>query len=220
MITRILRPVLLLLFASAFIPASAADIKHGSESVWVDPGWRRTLVRYAITFDEQGMSTTVLDFEILALDHKGVEAISQQVFGYNSYFDELVASDLATVKADGRVIAADQRAVHDEPASAEISSPYFAELRKRIIAYSDVAPGDKVRGRVVYKDKRPVFAGEFAQFWNQPLDQPPEVIELLSTGLPPSRCEPLHETSSTAKRGSATGSSITFASSKSRPCRG
>jgi TPR repeat protein len=182
MIAWVSRPLLLLLIVATFIPASAADVKHGSEPVWVDPGWRRTSVRYAITFDEQGTSTTVFDFEILALDQKGVEAISQQVLDYNSYFDELVASDLATVKADGRIIAADQRAVRDEPASADISSPYFDEQRKRIIAYSDVAPGDKVRGRIVYKDKRPVFAGEFARFWNQPLDQPPEVIELTLDG--------------------------------------
>jgi hypothetical protein len=155
MIAWVSRPLLLLLIVATFIPASAADVKHGSEPVWVDPGWRRTSVRYAITFDEQGTSTTVFDFEILALDQKGVEAISQQVLDYNSYFDELVASDLATVKADGRIIAADQRAVRDEPASADISSPYFDEQRKRIIAYSDVAPGDKVRGRIVYKDKQP-----------------------------------------------------------------
>jgi TPR repeat protein len=183
MIMRILRPLLLLLIVSAYMPASAAaGIKGGSEPVWVDPGWRRTSVRYAISFDEQGLSTTVFDYEIQALDQKGVEAISQQVLAYNGYFNELVTSDLATVKADGRIIAVDQRAIHDVPASAEISSPYFDEQRNTIIAYSDVAPGDKVRGRIVYKDKRPLFAGEFAQFWNQPLDQPPEVIELTLDG--------------------------------------
>lgn len=52
MIARILWPLLLLLIASALIPAAAAETKHGFEPVWVDPGWRRTLVRYAITFDE------------------------------------------------------------------------------------------------------------------------------------------------------------------------
>jgi TPR repeat protein/transglutaminase-like putative cysteine protease len=182
MITRIVWPLLLLLIASAVVGAGAADIKHGSEPAWVDPGWRRTMARYAITFDEQGMSTTVFDFEILAVDHKGVDAISQQVATYNSYFEELVATDLATVKADGRVIPADERAVHDEPASADIASPYFDEQRKRIIAYSDVAPGDKIRGRFVSKDKRPVFPGQFAGFWGQSLDQPPEVIELTLDG--------------------------------------
>ena len=33
------------------------------------------------------MSTTVFDFEIQALDEKGAEAISQQTFTYNSYFE-------------------------------------------------------------------------------------------------------------------------------------
>jgi TPR repeat protein len=183
MLRCILRSVLLLLIAAASIPASAADdVKRSSEPAWVDPGWRRTLVRYAITFDAHGMSTTVLDFEVLALDQKGAEAISQRVFSYNSYFDELTAGDLATVKADGRVIAADARAVRDEPDSADISSLYFDERRKRIVAFSDVAPGDKVKGRIVYQAKRPEFPGEFAGYWHQSLDQPPEVIELTLDG--------------------------------------
>jgi TPR repeat protein/transglutaminase-like putative cysteine protease len=135
------------------------------------------------------LSTTVFDFEIQALDEKGAEAISQQAIAYNSYFDDLATSDLATVKADGRVIAVDERAIHDQPASADSSSPYFDEQRQRIIAYSNVAPGDKVRGRLIYRDKRPVFAGEFAHYWSQPADQPPEVIELTLDG-PASR--PLH----------------------------
>jgi len=93
MLRSILRPLLLLLIASAFMPAHAADISEVPNRPG-HPGWRRTLVRYAITFDAQGMSTTVLDFEVLALDQKGAEAISQRVFSYNSYFDELTAAIL------------------------------------------------------------------------------------------------------------------------------
>jgi TPR repeat protein len=157
--------------------------------VWIDPGWRRTVSRYAVTFDEQGLSTTIFDFEIQALDEKGAAAISQQAVGYNSYFDDVASSDLATVKADGTVIAVDDRAIRDQPASADSSSPYFDEQRLRIIAYSNVAPGDKIRGRLIYRDKRPVFAGEFAHYWSLPLDQPPEVMDLTLDG-PASR--PLH----------------------------
>jgi hypothetical protein len=100
----------------------------------------------------------------------------------NGYFSELRLDDLATLKADGGVIAVDERAIRDQPASADISSPYFDEQRQRIIAYSNVAPGDKVRGRLTYKAKRPEFAGEFAYYWSQPADQPPEVIELTLDG--------------------------------------
>ena len=62
--------------------ANAADTTNTHQGpVWVDPGWRRTVSRYTVTFDEQGLSTTVFDFEIQALDEKGAEAISQQSFG-------------------------------------------------------------------------------------------------------------------------------------------
>ena len=155
---------------------------HDQGLAWVDPGWRRTVARYAVTFDEQGLSTTVFDFEIKALNEKGAEAIAQQTVAYNSYFDELSSSELATLKADGSVIAVDQRAIRDQPASADSSSPYFDERRQRIIAYPHVAPGDKIKGRLTYKAKRPMFAGEFARYWSQPADQPPETIELTIDG--------------------------------------
>src|SRR6202043_194039 len=190
MIARIYPALLLLLISSPFVAANAADTTGAyHESIWVDPGWRRTVSRYNVTFDEQGLSTTVFDFEIQALDDRGAEAISQQIVTYNSYFSELTLHDLATLKADGSVITVDQRAIRDQPASADTSSPYFDERRQRIVAYSNVAPGDKVTGRLVYKAKRPEFAGEFAYYWSQPADQPPEVIDLTLDG-PASK--PLH----------------------------
>jgi TPR repeat protein len=181
MIGRVLWLLLVLLtWAGGLSPGAAAE--RSAPPAWVDPGWRRTVVRYAVTFDERGLSTTVFDFEILALDPKGAEAIAQRVLPYNSYYGDLTVSDLATVKADGSVIAVDPRAVRDQPASADMSSPYFGEERSRVIAYSDVGPGDKVKGRAIYRDKRPRFAGEFERSWTEPLDQPPEVIELTLDG--------------------------------------
>jgi hypothetical protein len=190
MIARICPALLLLLISWTSVAANAADAGGvQQEPAWVDPGWRRTVSRYSVTFDEQGLSTTVFDFEIQALDERGAEAISQQTFAYNSYFAELISSGLATLKADGSVTAVDERAIRDQPASADISSPYFDEQRLRIIAYSHVVPGDKIKGRLIYKAKRPEFAGEFARIWSQPADQPPESIEITLDG-PASR--PLH----------------------------
>ena len=60
------------------------------------------------------------------------------------------------------MIAVDERAIRDQPASAEPSSPSFGEERRRIIAYSHVAAGDKIKGRLVFKSKKADFAGEFA----------------------------------------------------------
>ena len=182
--------LLLLLISPFFVVANAAETTGLVQGpVWVDPGWRRTVSRYTVTFDEQGLSTSVFEFEIEALDEKGAQAISQQSFAYNSYFNELTSSDLATLKADSSVIAVDERAIRDQPASADASSPYFDEQRQRIIAFPHVVAGDKVRGRLITRAKRPMFAGEFARYWSQPADQPPELIELTLEG-PASK--PLH----------------------------
>ena len=189
MIARICQALLWLLVSSSFVAADTGTTGADQRSVWVDPGWRQTVSRYKVTFDEQGLSTTVFDFEIQALDEKGAEAISQHTVAYNSYFNELTADDLATLTADGSVIAVDARAIRDQPASANTSSPYFDEQRRRLIAYSNVVPGDKIRGRLIYKAKRPEFAGEFADFWSQTADQPPELIEITIDG-PASK--PLH----------------------------
>jgi TPR repeat protein/transglutaminase-like putative cysteine protease len=179
---RILWSLLLWSLAAALAHAGPADPKNVSKAAWVDPGWRQTLDRCAVSFDEQGLSTTICDFEFTALDRKGVEAVSRQVFTYNGYFDELFTHDLATVKVDGRVIAVDEHAIHDEAASTDVSSPYFNERRNRIIAFSDVAAGDKVRGRLTYKDRRPMLPGEFARAWYVAPTDPPEVMELTLDG--------------------------------------
>jgi hypothetical protein len=173
-VARLVWPLLVLLITAAgFSPNAAAN--PDSAPAWIDPGRRRTVVRYAVAFDGKGLSPTVLDFEILALDQKKVPSD-------NSYFGEPTVSDLATVKAGAQVIAVDALAVRDQPASADISSPYYDETRNRIIAYSGVQAGDKVRRRAVYNDKRPRFAAQFEGFWIQSSDQPPEVVELTIDG--------------------------------------
>ncbi|MGV7215849.1 DUF3857 domain-containing protein [Bradyrhizobium sp. UFLA05-112] len=140
------------------------------------------MARHTITFDETGLSNEVFEFEIKALDEKGAEAIAQQSFQYNSYFDELSSTELATHKADGSVAAVDERAIRDQPASTDSSSPYFDEVRNRIIAFPHVAPGDSIRGRLVYKTKQARFPGEFARVWSEPAGQPPEVLEVIVDG--------------------------------------
>lgn len=156
MMRHVYSALMVLLVSSAFVAAKAGDANPS------DPGWLRTVGHYDVTFDEQGRSTTVFDFEIQAANDRGAEAISQQTFAYNSYLSELSTTDLATLKADGRQIAVDERAIRDQPASADSSSPSFGEERRRIISYSHVAAGDRIRGRLVFKSKKADFAGEFA----------------------------------------------------------
>ncbi|WP_240535210.1 DUF3857 domain-containing protein [Bradyrhizobium sp. YR681] len=158
--------------------SSGPDAKPG----WIDPGWRRTLARHTVTFDEAGLSNEVFEFEIKALDEKGAEAIAQQRFQYNSYFEELSSTELATHKADGGVVAVDERAIRDQPASTDSSSPYFDEVRDRIIAFPHVAAGDSIRGRLVYKAKQARFPGEFARVWSQRASRPPELLEVIVDG--------------------------------------
>jgi TPR repeat protein len=181
--------LLLLSFSSSFAACRAAEADVPRRPGWVDPGWRRTICHYNVSFDAQGFSTTVFEFEIQALDERGAAAISLQSYPYNSHFTEVTASDLMTVKADGSVIAVDERAIRDQPVSTDIASPYLDEARLKIIAFSQVAAGDKIKGRLVYKSRKPTFAGAFARYWIQPADQPPEVIELTLDG-PASK--PLH----------------------------
>ena len=182
--------VLAVIMLAALLPGQAVA-QNGSDDGanrkpalgrWIDPGWRRTLARHDVRFEEDGTSRTVFEFEILLTDSKGLRSVAQQVFGYNSYFKELAVSDLATVKADGRLIPVDPRAVNDQPAFANPSSPYFDESRIVTISYPDVAPGDRVRGRLVYSSKRPEFPGAFAHVWEQPQDRPPETMELTLNG--------------------------------------
>src|SRR5262249_41975674 len=100
-------------------PQAGAKPQEKPESGWIDPGWRRTAARYDVRFGEEGRSRSVYEFEILLTQPKGLRTVAQQVYGYNSYFTEVTLADLATVKADGRVIAVDPRAVNDQPAHTD-----------------------------------------------------------------------------------------------------
>src|SRR5262249_23435696 len=64
--------------AATAAQAESADLKNNGKSTWIDPGWRQTVDRCAVIFDEQGLSITTCDFELTALDRRGVGAISQQ----------------------------------------------------------------------------------------------------------------------------------------------
>jgi len=156
MMRRISSALTVLLVSSAFVAANAADANPS------DPGWRRTVHRYDVSFDDQGRSTIVFNFELQAVDDKGAEAITQQTFPYNSSANDLTSVDLSILKADGRVVAVDERAVRDQPASADPSSAYDGEERRRIITFPQVAAGDRIKGRLIYTAKRSDFAGEFA----------------------------------------------------------
>lgn len=183
MIVRVCSAFLVALFlASPCMKSYAAESSDADRPGWVDPGWRRTVARYAVTFDEKGLSTEVFEFQIKALDEKGAEAIAQQSFQYNSYFEDLSSMALATLKTDGTAVEVDERAIRDQPASTDSSLPYFDEVRNRIIAYQHVAPGDSIRGRLVYKAKQPRFPGEFARSWSEPASQPPELLEVTVDG--------------------------------------
>jgi len=153
MMRRMSSALTVLLVSSAFVAANAADANPS------DPGWRRTVHRYDVSFDDRGRSTIVFNFELQAVDDKGAEAIAQQIFPYNSSANDLASVDLSVVKADGRTIAVDERAVRDQPAS---TSAYSSEERHRIITYPQVAAGDRIKGRLIYASKRSDFAGEFA----------------------------------------------------------
>ena len=178
---RIFVSVLIFLAGCWIVEARAADGPVAS-ATWIDPGWRRVLAHYTVTFDDQGMSTTVYEFEYQALEEKGVSYIAQMSFGYDSYFEDLSVADLATVKADGTIIGVNGEAVRDQPASTDTSSPYFDERRIRLIAYSNVSVGDKVRGKLTFVAKRPVLLGEFAEYWSQSRNEPPERMELTLDG--------------------------------------
>lgn len=149
---------------------------------WADPGWRETSSHYDVSFDRAGLSTTIRDFELKALDRDGARAIALRIIPYDSAFENLDVEDLVTVKSDGRVIPVDARAVKDQPASTDVTSPYFDERRVKIVAFPGVAPGDSVKGRYRLTGRRARLPGAFADHWTQAADAPPGTMTLTVAG--------------------------------------
>src|SRR5580698_2908926 len=84
----------------ALVLGAPDKINPQQGAAWVDPGFRRTVARYAVTFDEKGLSTTDFDFEIEVRDENGIKAFARQSFVYGSDWTELTTDRFATVKAD------------------------------------------------------------------------------------------------------------------------
>lgn len=172
---------------TSFLSCLAAGIAWAAPAwaeapAWADPGWRETVSHYDVTFDRAGLSTTVHDFAFKALDEDGARAVALKVISYDSDFEGLEVEDLATVKADGRVIPVDARAVKDQPSSTDIASPYFDERRVKIVAFPSVAAGDSIKGRYRLTGRRARFPGAFADYWTQAADVPPGTMTLTVTG--------------------------------------
>ena len=182
--TRLSIAVFILLAVNGFTTVAQAVDPAMSKLAprWLDPGWRRTVAKISVSFEETGLDRRSIEFEYQALDDHGVTAIAQQVFEYNSFSDDLAISDMMTVKADGRAIPIDDRAVRDQPASIDAASPYFDERRVKIVAFPDVETGDRIRGRLTYVARRPAFPGAYVGVWTQPLDAPPGTIDLTIDG--------------------------------------
>jgi len=78
MIIRIFAAFVFAIFLFHDAAANPADAIGSKGASWVDPGWRRSTARYYVRFDEQGLSTTTLDFEFQAVSDKGAAAIAQR----------------------------------------------------------------------------------------------------------------------------------------------
>jgi hypothetical protein len=64
----------------ALIPGLPDKINLQQGAAWVDPGFRRTVARYVVRFDEKGLSTSDFDFEIEVRDENGIKAFARQSF--------------------------------------------------------------------------------------------------------------------------------------------
>jgi transglutaminase-like putative cysteine protease len=190
-----LRPftTLCILFASLMPALAQGDAPSASSNrpVWIDPGYRINVMRETVRFDEDGVETREFEFDLIALDERSARGLAQQTFPYDGYLSELTVSELATIKQDGRIIPVDVRAIVDQPVGVDPTSPYIDEYRAKIVAYSDVQPFDRIRGKTTSRGKRPRVKGEVMGVWTWPSSNPRGPYEI-RVSLPASMQAKVH----------------------------
>lgn len=152
--------------------ASDKAIFQSPAPKWVDPGWRILERRTTVRFDEHGGWDATLEFSHKALTEQGAKALIEDKHNYDSSIESVTLEDLATVKADGRVLPVDPIAILDRTADPTLPEPFLDDKRVKVIVFPDVEPGDIVRGRVTWHTRGSQFAGHFASAYAHDFTQP------------------------------------------------
>jgi transglutaminase-like putative cysteine protease len=145
-----------------------------SPQKWVDPGWRILEKITTVRFDERGGWDATLEFSYKALTENGAKNLVEDKYNYDSSTESVTLDNVATVKADGRVLPVDPIAILDRTADPTLPEPFLDDKRVKVIVFPDVGPGDIVRGRVTWHVRPTEFAGRFASVYVHNFTQPIE----------------------------------------------
>lgn len=139
---------------------------------WVDPGWRILEKTTSVRFDERGGWDATLEFSYKALTESGARNLVEDKYNYDSSSESVTLENLATMKADGRVLPVDPIAILDRTSDPSLPEPFLDDKRVKVVVFPDVGPGDVVRGRVTWHARPTQFAGRFAGVYAHDVTQP------------------------------------------------
>lgn len=154
--------LLLALLLALFLPlASAGATAAGSADTGTDPSIviDKYLQHYVVEAD--GSYRLAVDNVKTIVLPRALQAHSRYVISYNSRLDEIGEIDAYTLKPDGRRIAAPPQQIEDRHDPAAGDASLFHQARLKIVAFAEVATGDKVAIRYVLTRKSALFPGHF-----------------------------------------------------------
>jgi hypothetical protein len=139
---------------------------------WVDPGWRILEKSTYVRLDDRGGWDATLDFSFKALTEEGAKHLVENKYNYDVPTETVTLENLATVKADGRILTVDPIAILDRTADPSLPEPFLDDKRVKVIIFPDVGAGDIVRGRVTWHTRQSEFAGRFASAYVHDITKP------------------------------------------------
>ncbi|RSZ55419.1 DUF3857 domain-containing protein [Massilia atriviolacea] len=146
----------LLLLANAHASAAPSTADTGTDpSIVIDK-----YIQHYVVETDGSYRLTVDNVKTIVLP-RAAQAHSRYVIRYNARLDELGELDAYTLKADGRRIAVPPQQIEDQPDPAVGEAPLFQEARLKIVAFPEVAAGDKVAVRYLLHRKAALFPGHF-----------------------------------------------------------
>jgi hypothetical protein len=136
--------------------AAAASADSGTDpSMVVD-----TYIQHYVVETDGSYRLTLDNVKTIVLP-RALQAHSRYAISYNRALDEISELEAYTLKPDGRRIAAPPGQIEDQPDPGVRDAPLFQDARLKLIAFADLAVGDRVAVHYVLTRKRALFPGHF-----------------------------------------------------------
>jgi hypothetical protein len=126
----------------------------------IPPPLHMTLFTSDIIVDAKGLETDTIHLEEQATN-AAAQDMGQLPISYSEAMEDIDIREAYTLKADGRKLAVDAKAIFTQLPSGASQEPMFDDMRQKNIVFPDVEAGDSIAVSYVVHARQSVLPGQY-----------------------------------------------------------